>query len=597
MLGSSGGTWSNAPSGTSGCDSNNELGLYSNGYSSSLSATWTAPGTPPGAQGGRITIGATCGRYSAVHTSSVALAPQLPPGCSSGTIRFAAPAAGCGDNPAAEVASGTVCAVTCPVGQHANQILGCSNGNWNATTVACIEYNACVYHECPNQGEVCTDIAAAQRGELNARGRTCSCPAGQEVADNANSCTDINACQDNPCSGDGVRCIDLVGEPNNGAGRRCQCETGLAEDANGNCQDVDACVENPCPGGNVVCTDVQAPAPNSAGGRTCACNAGYRMGVSECENIDACDGNPCLTGGSADADRCTDTASSDPRARTCASCPSGYLPSPDGGAANCVDQDFCETDPNAQSICASQSKACFDFAAPETGYECDNPICANPRQAGADAASCDVCDDGFQPNQRRSVCVSCPLGSGGRGGECVACSNGQEATTDGTGCADCPLGTVRTQGREATCTACPEYYFTDDAATCQSCTNPGMNVVENECVPCPVTEIGTNGVCQACPAGLVRLNAWQCGPATATTTAPATTTMAPITAGNFCAEFEDVCGTNWDTRVDGATTSCAAGIGAMIPGRDGDTSSNTLACKCSQASWEPRLSRRPSTGS
>ena len=585
MLGSSGGSWSDAPSGTTACDANNELGLWTNGYlRGQLTATWTAPGTPPDAQGGRIVIGATCGKYSAVHTASVALAPQLPPGCVPSEIQFSSPATGCGvETPTAEVASGAVCAVICPVGQHPNRILGCSNGNWNATDVACIEYDACARHPCPNQGEICTDIAAAQRGALNARGRTCSCPAGQEVADNANSCTDINACRDNPCSGDGVRCIDLVGQPNNGAGRRCACEAGLAEDANGNCQEVDACVENACPGDNVDCTDVQAPAPNSAGGRICACQPGYRMGAVECENIDACEGNPCLTGGSADPDRCTDTVSSDPRARTCASCPSGYAPSSDGGSANCVDQDFCATVSNAQSDCANQNKACFDRAAPATGYDCDNPICAAPTEAGAEPASCDVCDDGFQPNQRRSECVSCPLGSGGRGGVCVACPNGQESTADGTGCVDCPVGTVRTQGREATCTACPESFYTEDSAACLPCTGPGLNVVENECVPCPVTEIGRNGVCQACPAGLVRLNAWQCGPATITTTAPATTTMAPITADNFCAQFDDVCGTSWDTSADGVTTSCAAGSGAMIPGRDGDTSGNTLACKCNHA--------------
>ena len=71
MLGSSAGTWSDAPSGTTACDTNNERGQWSNGYSTRLTATWTAPNTPPQAQGGQITIGATCGKYSAVHSSSV----------------------------------------------------------------------------------------------------------------------------------------------------------------------------------------------------------------------------------------------------------------------------------------------------------------------------------------------------------------------------------------------------------------------------------------------------------------------------------------------------------------------------------------------
>ena len=453
--------------------------------------------------------------------------------------------------------------------------ISCSNGEFNTTSARCQEYDACAQHPCPNAGEACVDIAAPD-GDMNAQGRTCSCSVGQEVAADANRCTDINACIDNPCSGDGVRCVDLAGQPNNGAGRRCECDVGLGEDGNGDCQEIDACVDNPCPGSNVDCTDAQAPAPNSASGRTCSCRAGYTGGSGECENIDACEGNPCITGGQPDAGRCTDIVSSDPRARTCDACPSGYVDA--GSNANCVDRDFCDV--AAQTSCANE--VCFDRPAPENGYDCDVPICTNVRQAGADADSCQVCADGFEPNQRRSECVSCALGFGGRGGACVECTSGQQSNIDRSGCVECPTGTVRRQGLQATCTQCPEYFYTEDSIECLSCTAPGENVVDNECVRCASNEIGSNGVCQACPDGLVPVSPSECGASAATTTI-ATTAVSTIeeliTPDNFCVKFDEICQAVWDNSADGRYVTCDDGIAELLPGSPGATATDTLACR------------------
>ena len=457
--------------------------------------------------------------------------------------------------------------------------ISCANGEFDATSVGCQEYDACAQHPCSNAGEVCVDTAAPS-GAMNAQGRTCSCPVGQEVAAAANRCSDINACGDNPCSGNGVRCVDLPGQPNNGAGRRCECDAGLGEDVDGDCQEVDACIDNPCPGSNVDCADAQAPAPNSASGRTCSCRAGYTWGSGECENIDACEGNPCLTGGQPDTGRCTDVISSDSRSRTCDACPSGYVDSADGGNTNCVDRDFC--DAAAQDACtALQLQACFDRAAPQAGYDCDTPICSNPRQAGADATSCQVCADGFEPNQRRSECVSCALGFGGRGGACPECPSGQQSNADLSGCVECPTGTVRRQGVQSTCMACPTYFYTEDSTECLSCTDPGENVVDNECVRCASNEIGSNGACQACPGGLVPVSPSECGAGTTTTIATTVvdTVEEPLTPDNFCVKFDEICPAAWDNAADGRFVTCDDGIAGLLPGSPGATASDTLACR------------------
>uniref|UniRef100_A0A1X7SFP3 EGF-like domain-containing protein n=1 Tax=Amphimedon queenslandica TaxID=400682 RepID=A0A1X7SFP3_AMPQE len=94
----------------------------------------------------------------------------------------------------------------------------------------------------------------------------CICNSGYEVADDNQTCIDIDECSSNSSLCGGNTCINTAGS------YQCSCRPGCVNDQNDPqiCIDIDECADNYC---NQNCVNLDC----SSGRYECLCNAGYQL--------------------------------------------------------------------------------------------------------------------------------------------------------------------------------------------------------------------------------------------------------------------------------------------------------------------------------
>ena len=150
----------------------------------------------------------------------------------------------------------------------------------------CQEINACDYFPCTNAR--CFD---EPRGANATDGRQCVCNQGF-TQQTESVCIEFDACENFPCAPNAT-CTDIVGGPMTDNGRTCECNQGFVGSGL-DCFNIDACDQNVCSGDNEVCVDLPPPAGGDASGRECRCKPSYtRDGSNACVFVDYCNLQPC----------------------------------------------------------------------------------------------------------------------------------------------------------------------------------------------------------------------------------------------------------------------------------------------------------------
>ncbi|XP_033120224.1 uncharacterized protein LOC117119508 isoform X1 [Anneissia japonica] len=246
----------------------------------------------------------------------------------------------------------------------------CQPGYSRDSNPTCTDIDECDDSPCSNASEVCINVMGSYRCDCQSgyisvdglcedidecAGNTNDCSVSSEQCINVNGsyvcecqpgysrnttdiCTDINECDDLPCTGANEVCTNLIGS------YRCDCLSGYTS-VDGNCEDIDECDDSPCSNASEVCINVM-------GSYRCDCQSGYISVDELCEDINECDDLPC-TGAN---EVCTNLIGS----YRC-DCLSGYT-SVDG---NCEDINECAI---SSSICNGQGEVCTNL---QGSYVCE----------------------------------------------------------------------------------------------------------------------------------------------------------------------------------------------------------------------------------
>jgi len=133
------------------------------------------------------------------------------------------------------------------------------------------DINNCVPNPC-NNGGTCTDTGT----------NSFSCNCDGTGFEGVTCDADINECTDGTDNCDvNATCTNTPGS------FTCECNAGFEGDGT-SCTEIDACVNNPCDV-NASCTDLPPPAADNAAGRTCDCNTGFEGNGETCTVVPADD--------------------------------------------------------------------------------------------------------------------------------------------------------------------------------------------------------------------------------------------------------------------------------------------------------------------
>jgi hypothetical protein len=199
--------------------------------------------------------------------------------------------------------------------------VGCRNVN---TKQACDDHNpctvddACSIGECLGAAKSCAgNDAACAIGACNPDSGECEAKARVDgtLCDDANSCTNAEACAAGSCSAAQTTCGPHAtacssAQPQN----QCSCEAGFVDNTRGRCvPENDECAAQSACSPDADCEDPSA----SSGDFVCTCKKGFKGDGRSCTEQDACAGNPCGD----DRGTCTSRA---PGEHSCA-CAPGFV--------------------------------------------------------------------------------------------------------------------------------------------------------------------------------------------------------------------------------------------------------------------------------
>ncbi|KAK3282022.1 hypothetical protein CYMTET_10221 [Cymbomonas tetramitiformis] len=290
-------------------------------------------------------------------------------------------------------------------------------------------------------------------------------------------CTPDGCLDENGCAADDVHCygecIDVQAPGNGHACAACPagmvgdgitCATNLCYDSNGGCDPAVTC--------RMVDTTGTRVCGECPRGKSPVDSALFSSGW-KCAEVDGCADEPCWSEGDF-SQTCEDVAAPG-TGRVCGACPSGFVPSIDGG---CADVDECQEmvnggcwisqeDPSIRTNCQNTPGSHFCTACPERFIGTGEAGCRMRVMCDTNYGNCDPlaisCTDNIASGY--AECGPCPAGYSGTGDTVCVDADGcvLEPCFPGVECTD-----TQAPDTGRTCGACPEGYR-GDGASCEKC--------------------------------------------------------------------------------------------------------------------------------